>query len=301
MNAAQVPYQPLRLREAVLSGGVHPHATSDRLAATDRAEWAAALQQLRSLVATAPTVRIDNVLAAFDEPATGEELWAGIPMCVPPVTPLWLEGTGPVPLADGEGGRQVQARTLGALVNARSTGPGATMDIELWIFLAHDRSEAVCQVGLRYQTDAQGGVVGGTTGTYAPLARYYERFLGEQRHGLAVMANRFGLALSFMHCQNVRRTRVEPGRWLQQTARRGRPYVTYDVLEIGPMRQVMETEGGLSHNGLPKALHICRGHFATYTLEKPLFGKLVGRFWVPMHVRGSAERGVAIRDYEIKP
>jgi hypothetical protein len=103
-----------------------------------------------------------------------------------------------------------------------------------------------------------------------------------------------------MHCRNVRRTRIEPSRWLRHTARPGRPHVTYDVLEIGPMHQVLEAEGGLSRNGVPKALHICRGHFATYTPEKPLFGKLVGRFWVPMHVRVSADQGVAIRDYEIR-
>jgi hypothetical protein len=142
-----VPYLPLRLRETVLTGRVHPDPTSERLAPTDRVEWASVLQEVRALVAAAPTVRIDNVLAAFDESARVEELWAGIPVCVPPVTPLWLEGTGPVPLADGEGRHQVQVRTLGALVNARSTGPGATMHVELWLFLGHDPDDAIARSG----------------------------------------------------------------------------------------------------------------------------------------------------------
>jgi hypothetical protein len=79
-----VPYLPLRLRETVLTGRVHPDPTSERLAPTDRVEWASVLQEVRALVAAAPTVRIDNVLAAFDESARVEELWAGIPVCVPP-------------------------------------------------------------------------------------------------------------------------------------------------------------------------------------------------------------------------
>lgn len=48
--------------------------------------------------------------------------------------------------------------------------------------------------------------------------------------------------------------------------------------------------------------HLCRGHFATYTAEKPMFGnpKLVGRYWHPPHTRGKKERGEIIKDYAMK-
>lgn len=47
--------------------------------------------------------------------------------------------------------------------------------------------------------------------------------------------------------------------------------------------------------------HLCRGHFATYTPEKPMFGnpKLVGRYWHPPHMKGRKENGEIIKDYAI--
>lgn len=44
----------------------------------------------------------------------------------------------------------------------------------------------------------------------------------------------------------------------------------------------------------------CRGHFSTYTEDRPLFGKVSGTFWVPSHVRGSAKQGVVVSDYNVK-
>jgi len=66
------------------------------------------------------------------------------------------------------------------------------------------------------------------------------------------------------------------------------------------MRRVLETEGQSQTLGIPRALHICRGHFATYT-ERPLFGKYRGTFWVPMHVRGAVEAGRTTKDYTVTP
>lgn len=47
--------------------------------------------------------------------------------------------------------------------------------------------------------------------------------------------------------------------------------------------------------------HLCRGHFATYTAEKPMFGnpKLVGRYWHPPHMKGKKENGEIVKDYAI--
>ena len=46
-------------------------------------------------------------------------------------------------------------------------------------------------------------------------------------------------------------------------------------------------------------LHTVRGHFATYTPEAPLFGKLVGTYWRPWHLSGNPERGVIESDYKL--
>lgn len=112
------------------------------------------------------------------------------------------------------------------------------------------------------------------------------------------------LALSFMHCRNVKVLSENPPPKLSKKYQKktGRPLLRYRVLQIDHMKQVLEREGGISQNGLKKALHICRGHFARYGQEGKglLFGKHAATVWVPMHSRGSAREGVVVKDYEVK-
>src|SRR6266567_1480451 len=80
-----------------------------------------------------------------------------------------------------------------------------------------------------------------------------------------------------------------------------KPVFTFHTIDIEPSKQVLRTEGHISENGLARALHICRGHFAHYTAEKPLFGKYTGTFYRPMHIRGTAEQGISVKDYRVHP
>jgi hypothetical protein len=111
------------------------------------------------------------------------------------------------------------------------------------------------------------------------------------------------LALSFLHCKNVRRVegKITP-EWSRAYKRKhGRDLVQFKTLEIEPIKQVLRNAGAESREtGLKKALHICRGHFATYTEDRPLFGKRVGTFWIPQHIRGRSSEGVIVKDYQIK-
>lgn len=125
------------------------------------------------------------------------------------------------------------------------------------------------------------------------------------RRSLTELASAFfcpaALSMSFMHCKNVVRTDATetegpPPKWLR---RMKQPTLRYHVLEINPMKEVLRKEGGSETNGLKKALHICRGHFATYTPDKPLFGRISGTVWKPAHVRGSKEFGEVKKDYEV--
>lgn len=116
------------------------------------------------------------------------------------------------------------------------------------------------------------------------------------------LMNEVFLTLSFMHCKNVVKrdaTNFE-GPSLKWIRRQKAPTIRYHILDINPMKEVLRTEGGIEHNGLKKAMHICRGHFVTYTEEKPLFGRIVGTFWKSAHVRGSAEHGIVNKDYRVK-
>lgn len=111
-----------------------------------------------------------------------------------------------------------------------------------------------------------------------------------------------GLAMTFAHCKNVKmQENHTPPKVAAKRKKAGKPPgASYKTLLIDPMKETLRTEGNIEKNGLKKALHICRGHFATYTEDKPLFGKVTGTFWKPMHVRGNKKHGEIKKDYDIK-
>jgi hypothetical protein len=110
------------------------------------------------------------------------------------------------------------------------------------------------------------------------------------------------LTISFMHCKNVDVVRVDPPPKLSRRAarQRGNPLTSYYVLDIQPMRRVLDTEGEAQARGLRHALHICRGHFKTFTEEAPLFGRHVGTYWWEAQARGTTEMGVIEKDYRVR-
>jgi len=109
------------------------------------------------------------------------------------------------------------------------------------------------------------------------------------------------IASSFMSCKNVQLVeRQSPRHERRQREREKKPPLTkYYTLNIEPMKKILRVEGKSEEVGLKKAMHICRGHFAYYTPDKPLFGKLSGRFWIPAHVRGSKDLGEIKKDYRV--
>jgi len=75
--------------------------------------------------------------------------------------------------------------------------------------------------------------------------------------------------------------------------------VRYYTLDIGTIGRRLREKGGLEVNGLAKAMHLCRGHFATYSPERPLFGRTSGTFWIPAHVRGGDDSRCVVKDYSV--
>lgn len=109
------------------------------------------------------------------------------------------------------------------------------------------------------------------------------------------------LAVSFMHCKNVTQEEVTPVAVLakKQLRKHGIPKVSYRVLKIEPMTRALREQGDSDRKGLGHALHICRGHFKTYTAERPLFGQRVGTWWWDTNLRGARSVGTVVKDYEI--
>lgn len=110
-------------------------------------------------------------------------------------------------------------------------------------------------------------------------------------------------ALSLCHCKNVEIIDAtdrykQSDKWKR---RQGCPDIKYHVLEIETAKKTLRSIGNSDTVGFAKALHVVRGHFATYTEDKPLFGKIVGTVWKPSHARGDVKVGTVVKDYSIGP
>jgi hypothetical protein len=104
---------------------------------------------------------------------------------------------------------------------------------------------------------------------------------------------------SFLSCQNTRKRLETPPEKLQKKrAKKNKPPLSsYYVLELKP---TVSTQGALKGQWTNR-VHLCRGHMREYTEDKPLFGRITGRFWIPPHVRGNKQQGVIHKDYSIDP
>lgn len=164
--------------------------------------------------------------------------------------------------------------------------------------------------------DAGQPVMTGLVGTLGcdVEGRYIESVVGSFGESMSTEAHEFaneltkeqtlilGVAASFMNCSNVKLQEIGPEHYSIPGERRNGPpikRITRKILEIEPMKEVLRKDGAVESNGIQKAMHICRGHFSTYTEDKKLFGKHAGTFWVPQHVRGSQEVGYVQKAYNV--
>jgi len=79
------------------------------------------------------------------------------------------------------------------------------------------------------------------------------------------------------------------------------PLFTYKTLRLQlPAKKRKKGSGPATATDNTTRLHLCRGHFKTYTKDNPLFGSLTGRYWWQPHARGDKSQGVVMKDYEVK-
>ena len=129
-----------------------------------------------------------------------------------------------------------------------------------------------------------------------------DRFTAEMEQALWELTVPALFTLSLMHARNVTVTPVDPPPAHNRRARRrrGAPPVRYHVLDIEPMRQLLDSEGQGASNGLSHAVHVCRGHFKRYSADAPLFGRYTGQWWWAQHRRGRSELGEVAKDYRMR-
>lgn len=264
----------------------------------------------------APVFVVDNV-ARYYYQVSDQDVWtfAGgdFPNLAPPFSLFWLEFRKPSTVNKGGSISRLDgpAKAVGAFVHSERTDDGWKMSLAIvpevrgfgpvgpigMVVMSLDREGAYVVEGTPIMTTGHRGVR-----VAVPDA---ERLETEDRDVVTTscvdVAKPLCLAISFMHCKNVKAREVVPPEPLSKKweKKHGRPQVTYKVLDIDPMKKTLESEGGASTNGLKKALHICRGHFAHY--PDGLFNRGEPEtVWRPQHVRGSASEGAVVKDYNVK-
>ena len=108
------------------------------------------------------------------------------------------------------------------------------------------------------------------------------------------------MVVSMINCSNVGmddETPSYPRPARRRLERKGKPLVTFKRLHIKPHKS--HAPSG-EHIGGGVAIHIARGHFKTYTAERPLLGKHVGTYWWNAELRGTDQKSYVIKDYEVE-
>lgn len=108
------------------------------------------------------------------------------------------------------------------------------------------------------------------------------------------------LAHSLLGCKNVDLEDHRPDPKMNRAAikRHGQGLTRFTTLAIRPMGGTHVQERFALGNG-QTALHLVRGHFKTFTPERPLLGKHAGTYWWSPNVRGKEEHGVVVKDYKV--
>jgi hypothetical protein len=281
-----------------------------------RERWSGHARNLLHVVTMAefPVLLIDNV-ADYYYRGTDQEYWdigRDFPNIAPPYQMFWTEHKLPHTIRSGEFGdtpcdyigKDARLGTFWCAV-ARDDWPVPIPEEVRWVLTA--------EMFIDY--DFRGKLIEGPTGTSAlmvtpegaligkPMMRCYSG--GEHAEVLKSFITWLHpalLAISFLHCRNVRIVDNEAPKPLAKKfhGRTGiwpRPWHT---LEIDPLKQILRKEGNAQTVGLAKAMHICRGHFKDYREGRGLFGKYHQIVWQPSVIRGTKGKEAAPREVRIK-
>jgi hypothetical protein len=113
----------------------------------------------------------------------------------------------------------------------------------------------------------------------------------------SIMTVNMGLML--LSCKNITTKTVSaPDKLNKKRIKQGKqPLFSYHTLVIKP---VDNRQKSIPKHLWENRIHLQRGHFKTYTAEKPLFGHITGRFWWQPHVRGRNKNGMVMKDYSVQ-
>lgn len=281
-------------------------AASDSIYVTPRDEKAIIkhfVQQLRS--PDVVPIIADNVMEYYFA-GTDQEYWdyrEHFPNMAPPFERFWIEMSKPSKLNSekyGEFPTEGFPNRLGWYFEAYGGGP---WDVITMPVVEVEKGHIVGPLlQAWFKVDKEGLIAAQPKLSHVPQ-RIIDPMDQVWLNSLASLAKPAWLAVCFMHCRNVEKVKEGAAAEKLNKAhkkRYGAPLHRFYTLKIGVMQRILEKEGRANEIGVPMALHVCRGHFKEFTEDKPLFGKHVGRYWWPMHVRGKADAGSVDKQYKVE-
>lgn len=109
-------------------------------------------------------------------------------------------------------------------------------------------------------------------------------------------------AIQLLNCKNVTTETVANTMNDRRKQKAGLPFDSFKVLKL-PVGKTVARSASMELPEVASGMnrfHIRRGHFKTYTPEKPLLGRAVGTYWWPQVAAGNKKNGQVIKDYAIK-
>lgn len=134
------------------------------------------------------------------------------------------------------------------------------------------------------------------------LRELWTKYSDSLTRDVAHVTTTFATTCALLCCKNIVTAKEHPPQKLQKARQhRGQlPLVSFHTLRLKlPSRRQQQGSAHNSGHSEPLANHWVRGHFKTFTEEKPLLGRAVGTFWWGPHLAGRADRTV-IKEYEIE-
>ena len=104
-------------------------------------------------------------------------------------------------------------------------------------------------------------------------------------------------ALQLLNCKNVRQVESSNHEGLSKRERKSVFREDFHILDVPLINRIANGEIEIGIGG-KCPLHTVRGHFKTFTAEKPLLGRHVGMYWWEDYVRGSIKNGIVSKEYQ---
>jgi hypothetical protein len=262
-----------------------------------------------------PVLLLDNV-AEYYMSGTDQEFWSldrDFPNLAPPYPVFWTEHKIPRVIHSREFGDTqlagnncgLKART-GVLWFAATQYKGENIPENVkWIltaeiFIDYDKRGHDIEGPLGtwiFMIDAEGLLIGNPQ-----MQGYTDPHWNDAMKDFMSWMHPSLLAVSFLHCKNVKLVDVETDKPLAKKyhARTGIWPTKYHTLEIEPLKKILRSEGHSDTVGTAKAMHICRGHFRDYREGRGLFGKYKQLVWTPSTIRGTKGDKAPPREIRIK-